>query len=32
MIVRSVGRWVGGRWIGESVGKWLVVGGSVMGG
>ena len=27
MIVGSMGRWLGGRWIGGSVGKWWVVGG-----
>ena len=26
---RSVGRWVSGRWVGGSVGKWKMVGGSV---
>ena len=31
-IIASVGWWVCGRWIGGSVGKWSVVGGSVVGG
>ena len=32
MIIESVGRRVGGRCIGRSVGKWSVVGWSVVGG
>ena len=32
MIIGSVGRWVCGRWVGESAGKWSVVGWSVVDG
>ena len=32
MIIGSVGRWVYGRWVGESAGKWSVVDGLVVGG
>ena len=32
MITESLGRRVGGRWVGGSVGKWPVVSGSMVGG
>ena len=32
MATGSVGRWVGGEWVGGSVGKWLVVRWSEVGG